>query len=110
MPKYNPEQPIGAKAGGLKPYRAWIVQHDGEFEYDSEAVIWARTLEAAENKCRRFLRQWWGKNDMKPCLDSFGNVDPDSFEDIQSGRRVELGTLRELVTLGDLVGCIGEIE
>lgn len=110
MLKYNPEQPIGTKKGGLKPFKARFVQHDGEFEYDAESVVWARTLEAAENKCRWFLRRWWGENEMKPCRDASGKIDLDSFEEIYSGRVVELGAVRELVTLGDLVQCIGVIE
>ncbi|MFA5378600.1 MAG: hypothetical protein WC455_22795 [Dehalococcoidia bacterium] len=110
MPRYNPEQPIGAKKGGLKPFKAHFTEHDGEHEYHSDGLVWARTGEAADNKCRRLMSQWWGENDMKPCRDASGKVDPDSFEDYQSGRIVELGAVRELVTLGDLVQCIGVIE
>ena len=110
MPRYNPEQPIGTKKGGLKPFKAHFTEHDGEHEYHTDGLVWARTWEAALKKARRLLRQWWGENDMKPCRDLSGKIDPDSFEEIYSGRVVVLGTVRELVTLGDLVQCIGVIE
>ena len=108
MPRYNPGQPIGVKKGGLKPFKAQFVQHDGEFEYDSESIVWARTSKAADNKCRQFMSQWWG--DMKPCRDLNGNIDPYKFEEKNGYRIVELGAVRELSTMGDLISCIGEIE
>ena len=111
MPRYDPGTLIGAMKGGLKPFKAQFVQHDGEFEYDAESVVWARTLAAAENKARRFMSTWWGENDMKPCRDASGKVDPDSYEEKAPGYRiVELGAVRELETIGDLISCIGEIE
>ena len=108
MPRYNPEQPIGTKKGGLKPFKAQFVQHDGEFEYDTESVVWARTLEAAENKARRFMSTWWF--DMRPCRDSSGEKDLNSYEEVHGWRIVELGAVRELVTVDNLVACIGEIK
>ena len=109
MPRYNPEQPIGTKKGGLKPFKAQFVQHDGEFEYDAESVVWARTLEAADNKCRRLMRRWWC-NGARPYRHLDGSIDPNRFEEIDGYRILDLGAVRELVTLGDLVQCIGEIE
>jgi len=105
---YNPDAQIGNRPGGLKPFRAQFVQHDGEFEYDSELVVWARTLEAAENKCRRFMRQWWG-NGARPYRDLDGNIDANRFEEKDGYRIVELGAVTEMKTINDLISHIGEI-
>ena len=105
---YNPDAQIGNRPGGLKPFRAQFIQHDGEFEYDSELVVWARTLEAAENKCRRFMRQWWG-NGARPYRDLDGNIDANRFEEKDGYRIVELGAVTEMKTINDLISHIGEI-
>ena len=108
MPKFDPNTPIGGKKGGLKPFKVEFVQHDGEYEYDTESIVWARTSDAADNKARRFRSKWW--DEMRPCRDLSGKVDPDAFEEVHGWRVVQLGAVRELKTVGDLVECIGEID
>ncbi len=108
MSKYDAEALIGRSKGGKRPFKVNFVQHDGEYEYDAESVIWAMTLEAAENKARRFMSTWW--DEMRPCRDASGKKDLDSYEEVHGWRIVELGAVTELVTVGDLISCIGEIQ
>ena len=109
MPRYNPDAQIGNRPGGLKPFRAQFVQHDGECEYDSEFFVWARTLEAAENKCRRFMRKWWGDGSTRPFRDLDGNIDANRLEEKDGHRIVELGAVAEIKSINDIISHIGEV-
>ncbi|MDD5547060.1 MAG: hypothetical protein PHO67_07920 [Candidatus Omnitrophica bacterium] len=105
--RYNPDAPIGTKKGGLKPFYVEFIQHDGEYEYDSSGIFWARTSESADNKARKLMKKWWGEGRMHPRRHLDKSVDKDAFEEDSPGYRiVELGRTQELKTVGDIINLI----